>query len=105
MQQYMLTVLVAPAVKGEAREKFGERMEKIVKAAGGKLGKLSDQGQKQLTYKIGGQSEAGYMVWELEMPGVGVVELKKKLDIDKEALRYLLVKTKGVKPGKEEVKK
>lgn len=67
------------------------KIEKIVKAVEGRVDKVVEMGQRQLAYKISGQAEAQYLSWMLELPAAAVVELGKKLNVDKEILRYLLV--------------
>lgn len=95
MQKYEVTLMVNSEVKGEAKDKLIERMEKIVKALGGKMGKLTEMGLKQLAYKIHDQGEANYISWALELSPEGVVQFGKKLTAEgqkKEILRHLLIK-------------
>lgn len=87
MIKYDLTVLVK---KTEGME---EKMEKLVKALGGKLGRMMEMGKKQLAYPIKKVSEAEFLNWSLELPGEGVVQLGKKLSVDREVIRHLLVKS------------
>jgi len=46
-----------------------------------------------MAYKINGQSEAEYTNWTLELPESGVLQLDKKLSVDKNVLRHLLVRS------------
>ena len=87
MNKYDLTVLVK---KSEGME---EKMEKLVKAMGGTLGRMIEMGRKQLAYPIKKASEAEFLNWSLELPSQGVVQLGKKLTVDREVIRHLLVKT------------
>lgn len=91
MKKYDLTVLVKSDLKEAALEKFTTKIEALVKALDGKLGKMTEMGKKQLAYAIGKQSEAQFISWVLELPAAGVVQLEKKLVNDKEVLRHLLV--------------
>lgn len=95
MNKYELTILISSSIKGEAKDKLTDKIEKIVKAVSGKVGKMTEMGQKQLAYKIKNQGEAEYLSWTLELPNEGVVQLGKKLIVEcqkKEILRHLLVK-------------
>lgn len=92
MNKYDLTVLIKSDVKDEAKEEFVKKVEKLTKILGGTLGKMTEMGRKQLAYPIQKLTEAQYLVWVLELPGAGVVELEKKLHNDKEVLRHLLVR-------------
>ena len=76
-------------------DKFSERLEKTVKALKGKITKTSDIGRKQLAYQINKQSEGVFGELELEMESAGMVELVKKLSVDKQLLRHLLITKKN----------
>lgn len=85
MQKYELTVLVKSVTGVE------DKMEKIIKALGGKLGKFSEMGKKQLAYPIDKTHEAHFLNWMIELPGESIVQLEKKLTIDREVIRHLLI--------------
>ena len=87
MNKYDLTVLV----KSEAGVE--EKMEKLVKALGGKIGRMVEMGKKQLAYPIKKVSEAVYLSWGLELPTGAVVQLEKKLTIDRDVVRHLLIRS------------
>ena len=84
--KYDLTVLTKDGAGVE------ERIEKIVKALGGVVGKITEMGKKQLAYPIAKAREAVFTSWILELPTEAVVQLEKKLIIDKNILRHLLVR-------------
>ncbi len=91
MTKYDLTLMVAADTDAEARKKLEDKMEKLVKALDGKVGKTVEMGKKQLAYKIKGVREAAFFNWSLELPAAAVVQLDKKLTVDREVLRHLLV--------------
>jgi small subunit ribosomal protein S6 len=91
MRKYDLTVLVRGDMDQKEKDAFIAVVEKIVKALEGKMGKMTEMGKKQLAYKIRKMSEAIFLNWSLELPGAGVVQLDRKLTIDKDVLRHLLV--------------
>lgn len=95
MSKYSLTVMLATGMTDAAREKWDERLEKTVAALDGKVGKLIEMGRKQLAYRINNLTEATYRNWSLELPRESVIQLRKKLSVDKEILRYLLVAVEG----------
>ena len=92
MNSYELTVLVKADMKGEAREAFVKKIEKIVTAFKGRAVKLSELGLKQLAYPIQNLHEANYLQWVLELPNTVMVQLDKKLATEKDIMRFLLVK-------------
>jgi ribosomal protein S6 len=75
----------------KAHEEFVAKLEKTVGVLKGKVVKTSEMGKKQLAYRIGGVTEAVFMNFAIEIPAEGVVQLEKKLTVDKEVLRHLLV--------------
>lgn len=92
MNKYELTVLLKTELKGEAKEAYMKKIEKVVAAFKGKVGKTSELGQKQLAYPIQKLTEAQYVQWIVELPGSAVVEFDKKLSTERDIMRYLLVK-------------
>lgn len=86
MHKYELTVLV------RNDEGVEEKIEKLVKAFGGKAGRMVEMGKKQLAYPIDKHNEAVYLSWGLELPTETVVQLEKKLANDREVIRHLLVR-------------
>jgi len=90
--KYDLTLVLNAEVKDEVKDKFVDKTEKVLKALDGSVVRTQDMGRKQLAYKIKNQSEGIYLNMQLEMPAASVIQLDKKLSVDKEVLRYLLVK-------------
>jgi small subunit ribosomal protein S6 len=89
--KYDLTVVLKSDVKDEAKDKFIEKIEKVVKALSGRVEKTMEMGKKQLAYKLNGQTEGTYLNMVLELPASNVVQLQKKLAVDKDIIRSLLV--------------
>jgi len=85
MQKYDLTVLVQKAT-------IGEKIEKLIVAVGGKAGRMIEMGKKQLAYPIKKLSEAVFLSWTVELPAEVVLQLNRKLTIDKDVVRHLLVR-------------
>lgn len=92
MQKYDLTILTKTDLIGEVKDKFLSRLEQTVKALEGKVIKTNDMGKKQLAYMINKLSEANFTEIMLEVPGNAVVQLNKKLTVDRDVIRHLLVR-------------
>jgi ribosomal protein S6 len=86
MNKYDLTILV------KKTDGLEEKVEALLKAIGGKAGRMTEMGKKQLAYPILKQTEAFYSSWALELPSEGVVQLEKKLTNDRDIMRHLIVK-------------
>lgn len=88
MNKYDLTMLV------KSTEGVEDKMEKLVKALNGKAGRMVEMGKKQLAYPIKKLSEAQYLSWTLELESPSVVQLERKLTVDRDVIRHLLVRNK-----------
>lgn len=86
MNKYDLTVLVKEIAGVE------EKLEKMVKVIGGKAGRMVEMGKKQLAYEIDKNNSANFLTWVLELPAKSVVELDRKLTLDKDIIRHLLIR-------------
>lgn len=86
MNKYDLTVLVKEIAGME------EKVEKMVKAFEGKAGRMVEMGKKQLAYEIKKTNSANFLTWTLELPAKSVVELDRKMTLDKDVLRHLLIR-------------
>jgi len=92
MNMYDVTILLKPTLSEEGRIGWTEKLEKTVKALEGKTGKVTEMGKKQMAYKIQNFSEADYLNLSLELGTAQVLQLERKLAVDKEVLRHLIVK-------------
>jgi len=91
MRKYDLTLLLRSDMADKAHEEFVKKLEKTISVLKGKVTKTTEMGKKQLAYRIQHLTEAIFMNFTVEIPPEGVVQLEKKLTIDKEVLRHLLV--------------
>lgn len=85
MQKYDLTVITQ-------KSDIGEKIGKVISALGGKAGRMVEMGKKQLAYPITKMSESQFFSWVVELPEDAVIQLQKKLAVDKDVVRHLLVK-------------
>ena len=90
--KYDLTIILKSEIKDEIKDKFVDKLEKTLKALDGRVEKTMEMGRKQLAYKLNGQTEGIYLNMMLELPAAAVVQLQKKLEVDKDIIRSLLVK-------------
>lgn len=90
--KYELTMVLRPDLKDEGKDETVKKYEKLVKTLGGLVDKTIDMGKKQLAYRIKKAAEGIYVSVSLELSGEGVVQLEKKLVVDNDVLRHLLVR-------------
>ncbi len=103
MKQYEMTVLVHPDLDSEI-ERVTEDIVKLVTKAKGKITKQDNWGKKRLAYSIAKENFATYLYFELDLPAEAPAKISNAFNINKEILRYLLVKHEA-QPVKEETNK
>jgi small subunit ribosomal protein S6 len=96
MRNYELAIILCPELKEEERKEVIKEIEDLIGKKEGKVGKIIEWGKKELAYTIkkGGKrfSEGFYFLFNLELLPETLSEIRKKLRINENILRYLLVK-------------
>lgn len=88
---YELMLILNPELReSEVKKKLKEIVDMIEKA-GGKITHEDFWGKKELAYKIKGNREGVYIVYNLELPNNFIKELRGHLRIEKEVLRSLIL--------------
>lgn len=91
MRNYELT-LVLPGKATAAKKKDAvEKLEKLLKINNGKVVNSEDWGVKDLAYSIK-KNEAGvFLYFDIELPPQSLKNLRDKVRLDGDIIRYLLV--------------
>jgi small subunit ribosomal protein S6 len=92
MKNYELTLILDGKATSAKKKSIQSLVEKIVELGKGKIGKVEDWGVKDLMYKIGESKTGVYLFFPLELEAETVINLASKLKVEKEIIRYLLVK-------------
>ncbi len=92
MQKYELAIVLDGKVTSAKKKKVEEAIEKMVSEVKGKVGKVEDWGEKDLTYKIGKSTTGNYLFFPLELDTKEVLGLGTKLKTEKDILRHLLIR-------------
>ncbi len=103
MKQYEMTVLVHPDLDSEI-ERVTEDIVKLVEKNDGKITKQDNWGKKRLAYAIEKQNFATYLYFELDLPAATPAKISNAFNINKEIIRYLLVKHEAQPIVEEETK-
>ena len=104
MQKYLLTILLRDSLKDEERK---ELLSSVAKDFDNLI-KEDLWGQRSLSYPIKRQDKAFYAHFEFEQEPSKVPGIDKKLKLNEDILRYLLVKAPSIsklKTNKTETKK
>ena len=90
MKNYELMTLT----KGTAGESVAKEMTKTVKelieSLGGKVTKSDFWGKRKLAYKIRVETDGYYEVTQFEFPSDKIDNIKKKLNLEDNLVRYLI---------------
>lgn len=92
MENYELTIILDAKVTPVKKKAVLAIIEKMVTTYKGKMGKAEDWGVKDFAYKIGKNSSGYFLFFPLELEKESVKSLNLKLKMEKEILRYLLVR-------------
>jgi len=102
---YEMMVIVKPLLPDEIRKVVHESIVNLCKELGGEVRDVDVWGKRYLAYKIKSHEEGYYLVYMLSLPPESLGELKKRMDLKQEALRYLLVRADESELHKKNIKK
>lgn len=92
MGNYELTAIVDGKKTAAVAKKIFEKVASEIASLDGKVSKEDSWGIKDLAYPIQKIPTGNYSFFEIELDGVKVSELKKKLNEEEEIIRYLLIR-------------
>lgn len=92
MQNYELTIVLPGKATAAKKKDAVSRVEKIVKANGGKVVKEDDWGVKELAYSIKKNTSGAYLYFDLELPTSAVASVNEKVKLEDDIIRHLLVR-------------
>lgn len=98
-KQYELTIIMSADTTAKTVK---STLEDLVSKAGAKVVETTDWGKKDLAYPIKHQNTGIYLYSVIEATGEQAVDLDRRLRLNEELLRYLLV-NKTVTEAKAEV--
>ena len=84
---YELAVLYRPSLEGSLEPAAAE-VKKLITAADGKGLAEDDWGKRQLAYKIGQETHAIYVFYDIEIDGLSLTKIEAALNISENVLRY-----------------
>jgi len=87
-----LTVVLPGGVTAAKKKSIQARIKKLITAAKGKIGKVEDWGEKDLAYKIAKNESGAFLHFPLELEAEAAKNLDRKLNLEEDIIRYLLVR-------------
>ena len=97
MRIYDLCLVFGPDQVKTDQEKLLAKIKEEVEKLDGKVEKQDEWGKRELSYPIKRFKEGVFFLLRLVLPSGSVAGLEKKIKIDEDILRYLLVKSEEVK--------
>ena len=92
MNTYELTVVLPGDVSSAKKKSVHDRIEKLIKAGKGKVVKTDDWGKIELSYVIKKETTGYFSHFNLDIEPETAKNLKDKLRLDNDIIRYLLVR-------------
>lgn len=103
MQLYELTYLISPELNEEEIKDFSQKIDSLVSKTG-KIAKSESPRKITLAYPIQKKGEAFLATFEFQSLPQEAENLKKELEKEKNILRFLLIKKRGVEKIKKRLR-
>ena len=91
-RKYELVYVVSPEVSEDGITELHQQIEAIVARYGGQIEKTDNWGRRRLAYEIGRHREATYVLEVIEGGGDLMKEIERRLKVNEQVLRYLVVR-------------
>jgi len=91
MNNYELTLILNPDLSSKFDE-FQSKFDKTLSDIGFDVKRLENIGRRQLAYSILNHNKGHYVIYQLEGPPEGAIELETKLKYDTSVIRHLMLK-------------
>ncbi|MBN2096778.1 30S ribosomal protein S6 [Candidatus Peregrinibacteria bacterium] len=89
---YELMLILSPDLRESEIKKKLKELTDMIEKADGRVVTEDFWGRRNLAYRLKRHNEGIYMVYNLELPGAFLKELKQHLRIEKEVLRSMIIK-------------
>ena len=105
MKKYEGLFILPPDEGPDAAKADEARLEETITRFGGKVLERHDGGRRPLGYAIRKFREGRVLLWNFEIEGSQLVELRRQLELNEKILKSTIVKPLTPKPPKESAKK
>ena len=93
MNRYELTYIIDASMEESARKELIENFSNLIVKNGGEIEKVDETwGKRRLAYLINDKAEGYYVLTTLKAPSELPKEIERKLEINENILRYLMIK-------------
>ena len=93
MNRYELTYIIDTSVEENARKELIEKFSALIVNNGGEVEKVDETwGKRRLAYLVNDKAEGYYVQVTMKAPADLPREIERKLEINENILRYLIIK-------------
>ena len=92
MNKYEMMFIVKATMESEEVKKTADSVKKTVESLKGKVAEYKELGEKKFAYPIKNEINGYYFVIQCEMTKEAEAELTRKIGIDENILRHLIIK-------------
>ena len=96
MRIYELMYIVSADLDQEELEQVAAKLERMAADAGGQILRLRSWGRRRLTYPIANLNEGHYHVAYLQLEPNAISDLRARLVLTDEVIRYLLLRAEAI---------
>lgn len=92
MEKYELTLVLDADLSSEDQKKLIAKIKKTIEENKAKIKQEEEWGKKELAYPINKKKSGVYFLLNLESPKEDLPKIDKKLKMEKEVLRFLILR-------------
>ena len=105
LKNYEMMVILKPLLPDDVRKKVHKSIVELVKELGGDVMDVDAWGKRYLAYNIKGHNEGYYIVYIFSLESSNLKEMKRKLNLNSEILRFLIIKVNNPEERIRSIKK
>ena len=91
LKNYEMMVVLKPLLPDDVRKEVHKNFVDLLSELGGELVDIDVWGKRYLAYNIKGHDEGYYIVYNFKSPATAIAELRRKIELVQEILRYMIV--------------
>jgi small subunit ribosomal protein S6 len=93
-QKYELMVIIKPLLPDNVRKSVQDKIRELITGVDGEVSEKEAWGKKYLAFPIKRQTEGYYMLYQVELKGKHLTQIKREMGLVNEILRFMFLKTK-----------
>lgn len=95
MENYEIMFIVKNTIEDDANKKVADSLKDLITADKGKIIEFKEMGKRKLAYPIKKELTGTYFVMEVEANHETIKEFERKVLINENVLRHLVIKKEG----------